>query len=208
MSSQKSMVASTTAREPKRQRGRLRVAAILDAGAAVFLEKGYDAATMTEIAARSNTAIGSLYRFFPTKEVLSDALLARYAELLGKALDELAHRALRLSPSALADAFVDLVLDLQSERAVALALVEARGDSEKRLRLREAMRRQIATILVIATDGALPNAKAETKAVLLLHVLKAVPAFAAEEARAREDLVSEARHLARLYIVDAFNKVR
>ena len=38
------------------------------------MEKGYDAATMTEIAARSGTAIGSLYRFFPSKESLSDAL--------------------------------------------------------------------------------------------------------------------------------------
>ena len=40
--------ASTTipaqALEPKRERGRTRVAAILDAGGAVFAEKGYDAA--------------------------------------------------------------------------------------------------------------------------------------------------------------------
>ncbi len=33
------------ARAPKRQRGRLRVAAILQAGREVFTEKGYDAAT-------------------------------------------------------------------------------------------------------------------------------------------------------------------
>ena len=89
--------------EPKRERGRTRVAAILDAGGAVFAEKGYDAATMTEIAARSNTAIGSLYRFFPTKEVLADALLDRYWERLGVALDGVAERATRLSPGALAD---------------------------------------------------------------------------------------------------------
>ena len=36
----------------------------MEAGVAVFTEKGYDAATMSEIAARSGTAIGSLYRFF------------------------------------------------------------------------------------------------------------------------------------------------
>jgi AcrR family transcriptional regulator len=64
---------TTGAHEPKRQRGHLRVAAILEAGVAVFTEKGYDAATMTEIAARSGTAIGSLYRFFPSKDVLADA---------------------------------------------------------------------------------------------------------------------------------------
>src|ERR1700692_2707308 len=84
--------------EPKRERGRTRVAAILDAGGAVFAEKGYDAATMTEIAARSNTAIGSLYRFFPAKEALAEAILARYRDHMERALDEIAARAPRLSP--------------------------------------------------------------------------------------------------------------
>jgi AcrR family transcriptional regulator len=206
MSSQKSTAASTTALEPKRQRGRLRVAAILDAGAAVFAEKGYDAATMTEIAARSNTAIGSLYRFFPTKEVLADALLAWYAALIGGALDEIARRAARLSPSGLADALVDLMLDLRSERAAAIALVEVLSDAaDKRRMLRGTMRRQIATILMTASGG-LPRAKAEAMAVLLLHVLKAVPGFAQEKAGTRARLVGEARELARLYIADAFGK--
>jgi AcrR family transcriptional regulator len=205
MASQKSNAAPAAAREPKRERGRLRVTAILDAAAAVFGEKGYDAATMTEIAARANTAIGSLYQFFPTKEVLADALLAWYVELLGKALDAIAQRAARLSPSELADAFIDFMLDLQSERAAAIALVEARSDiADKRTMLRGATRRQIATILVIATGGALPEAKASSMAVLLLHVLKAVPAFVQEEAGTRESLVDEARGLARLYISHAF----
>jgi AcrR family transcriptional regulator len=199
------MAAPATALEPKRQRGRLRVAAILDAGAAAFAERGYDAATMTEIAARSNTAIGSLYRFFPTKEVLADALLAWYAELIGKALDEITQRATRLSPSALANAFVDLVLDLQSERAAAIALIGARSDTaDRRTMLRDAMRRQIATILMTAS-ATLPQAKADSMAVLLLHILKAVPGFTQEKAATRESLVGEARELTRLYISRAFS---
>src|ERR1700734_338123 len=96
---------STTIRaqalEPKRERGRTRVAAILDAGGAVFAEKGYDAATMTEIAARSNTAIGSLYRFFPTKEVLADALLERYAQQLMERFAALAQAASAMTLDAL-----------------------------------------------------------------------------------------------------------
>jgi AcrR family transcriptional regulator len=56
------------AKAPQRRNGKLRVAAILKAGAAVISEKGYEMATMAEIAARSNTKIGSLYRF---PEVLS-----------------------------------------------------------------------------------------------------------------------------------------
>jgi len=69
------------AKAPQRRNGKLRVAAILKAGAAVISEKGYEMATMAEIAARSNTKIGSLYRFFPNKEVLANALIAHYHEV-------------------------------------------------------------------------------------------------------------------------------
>jgi len=93
-----STTAIAGAREPKRQRGRIRVAAIMDAAIAVFKEKGYDAATMTEIAARSGTAIGSLYRFFPTKEALADALLRQYTQ---HALDGLADLRARAGGMAL-----------------------------------------------------------------------------------------------------------
>ncbi len=65
----KAATTAPAARAPKRQRGRLRVAAILEAGREVFTEKGYDAATMTEIAARSGTAIGSLYPLFPVEGI-------------------------------------------------------------------------------------------------------------------------------------------
>lgn len=44
----------------------------MEAAAAVIAEKGYEGATMAEIAARSGTKIGSLYRFFPNKESLAD----------------------------------------------------------------------------------------------------------------------------------------
>jgi len=53
---------TTVARAPKRARGKQRVAELLEAAAAVFAEKGYEAATMTEIAARARAPIGSLYQ--------------------------------------------------------------------------------------------------------------------------------------------------
>ena len=66
------------ARTPRRRRGEVRVAALLKSAAATFAEKGYEAATMTEIAARADAAIGSLYQFFPSKEAVAAALLERY----------------------------------------------------------------------------------------------------------------------------------
>ena len=133
---------------PRRERGRLRVAAIMDAAVTVFGEKGYDAATMTEIAARSATAIGSLYRFFPSKEALADALLVRYAQHVAVGLGELEGRVAHLSMEGLAAALVDFMLALQTQRRFAVALVDARGGSdERRARFRATIRGGVARIL-------------------------------------------------------------
>ena len=199
MPSQKSTV-EKVAVAPKRERGRLRVAAILDAGAAVFSEKGYDAATMTEVAARARTAIGSLYRFFPSKDVLADALLMRFAERLDTGLGEILARATRLGPGDLAAALVELWLELASDRAVAVVLVDAQTDSaDRRAQLRDSARRRLAAILV-AADRSLPKAKAEAMARVVLHLLKAVPGFAQEDASGRKDSVAELRAVLALYL--------
>src|ERR1700744_5495858 len=89
------------ARTPQRRNGKLRVAAILKAGAAVIAERGYEAAELAETAARSNTKRGSLYRFFPNKEVLANALIAHYHEGVHHAFDELDSRIQSLSISSL-----------------------------------------------------------------------------------------------------------
>ena len=70
---------------------------------------------MAEIAARSNTKIGSLYRFFPNKEVLANALIAQYHEGVHNAFDELDSRIQSLSISSLADFLLDLMADLHAE---------------------------------------------------------------------------------------------
>ena len=71
---------SPAARTPQRKRGHERVASLLAAAAECFVDKGYDAATMTEIAARAGASIGSLYQFFPTKESLALAMVVEHAQ--------------------------------------------------------------------------------------------------------------------------------
>jgi len=72
-------------RLPRQARSRQRVDRILDAAAEVFLEVGYNAATTHMIAARADTAIGSLYQFFPDKWAIFQALELRHIEQ-GRAL--------------------------------------------------------------------------------------------------------------------------
>src|ERR1700722_6650079 len=91
------------ARPPKRARGKQRVAALLQAAAAVFGEKGYEAATMTEIAARAGAPIGSLYQFFPVKEALADTLVQNYVALLAADLQSLQERASSIDTTLLVE---------------------------------------------------------------------------------------------------------
>jgi hypothetical protein len=81
-----------------------------------------------------------------------------------------------------------------------VALCDARGDlAGERAALRNAMLRRIETILRAANPG-LRRAKAETMAIMILHVLKAVPGLAEEEEGEGRRLVAEARETIRLYV--------
>jgi AcrR family transcriptional regulator len=202
MPSQKSNApASDAARPAKRERGRLRVAAILEAGAQVFAEKGYEAATMTEIAARAETAIGSLYRFFPSKESLADALLENYADLAAANLAALQSQASTWTTRQLADALVDFVLALQNKRQFVLALLDARA-GDRRLVFRASMRAGIAAILRAGLPG-LTRSKAETMAPVLIEVLKSIAALSSTEPKSSQRWLGELRDLVRAYLDQA-----
>lgn len=67
-------------RQPQQKRSQKRVERILDAAVEVFDEVGFEAATMNAIASRCNTAIGSIYQFFPDKSAIFNALELRHLE--------------------------------------------------------------------------------------------------------------------------------
>jgi AcrR family transcriptional regulator len=194
------MPSSADARAPQRQRGRLRVAAILEAGAEAFREKGYDAVTMTEIAARSGATFGSLYRFFPSKEALANALLAQYAERTLDRLAELAEQAPTMTPAALADALTDFMLKLQSERSFAAALMEAgAGDGDRREAFRATFRASVSLIMQRAFPDC-DEAKAPAMTAVVLHILKGLAAAASEKPAEARLLRAEFGDLLRLYL--------
>jgi AcrR family transcriptional regulator len=67
-------------RVPTQERSKKRVEAILDAAAEIFVEVGYDSATVDSIAERADTSVGSIYQFFPNKQALFIALAERCIE--------------------------------------------------------------------------------------------------------------------------------
>src|ERR1700692_1189225 len=134
-------------RLPKRARGKQRVAALLQAAASLFAEKGYEAATMTEIAARAGAPIGSLYQFFPVKEALADTLVQNYIALLAADLQTLEARAGQIDTEALVEGLFGLLRGHPRERAAVLLLAEARMDARtRRLTFRHMRRKHIAAI--------------------------------------------------------------
>src|SRR5579862_6471174 len=136
------------ARVPKRQRGKQRVADLLAAGATVFSEKGYEAATMTEIAARAGAPIGSLYQFFPSKEALADTLVQNYVALLAADLEALQARARDIDTRALVEGLFSVLRGHPQERAATMPLAEARMDERtRRETFRYLQRKRIAAIL-------------------------------------------------------------
>jgi AcrR family transcriptional regulator len=169
------------ARVPKRARGKQRVAELLQAAADVFAEKGYDAATMTEIAARAGAPIGSLYQFFPVKEALADWLVQNYIGLLVADLQALEARVSRIDTETLVDALLGLLRAHERERAAAARLVEARMDERtRRATFRQMLRKHIAAILRARSPTVSAEAAREM-AVVLVSLMKAVSSLIDEE---------------------------
>src|ERR1700721_4699838 len=163
---------------PQRRNGKLRVDAILKAGAAVIAEKGYEMATMAEIAARSSTKIGSLYRFFPNKEILANALIAHSHEGVHNACDELDSRIQSLSISALADTLLDLMVDLHKGAGPTMKRLLEIPEvfSVKGGEFSRSIHKHIVRTLTLRSPG-LTSDKAQDMAVVILGNMKTMAAF-------------------------------
>jgi AcrR family transcriptional regulator len=194
------------AKEPKRERGKQRVAALLDAGAELFAEKGYEATSMTEIASRAGAAIGSLYQFFPSKEALAEALFDRFAERWAASFARVEELAPGSSARELADLLVDHKLKQRTDRDAAIALSGAvAGIVERRKPLGDALRGRIAAILS-AGNPALGQDEAAAAAIIVNQIMKMIPALASTEDERAAVLVGEARKLLALYIDEVLER--
>lgn len=206
MSTKKS---SPSARAPQRQRGKERVAALIDAAIAVFAEKSYAAATMTEIAARAGAPIGSLYQFFPNKELIADALLQRYLDLAVAALDRIEADPSSRQTEPLARLLLRVFVDLKTERAAILSLLDGlRHEKAARgTEFRSAVLGRLQRILH-AIAPALAPAQAATAAITILQQMKAAAELGSRsEPAAIDALDKELVRMLALYLADLASDV-
>jgi AcrR family transcriptional regulator len=190
--------------EPQRDVGRQRVAELLQAAAAVIQERGYEAATMAEIAARADARIGSLYRFFPSKEAVADALMQRYAEILQAEYDAIHARAAVITPEELADALIDLFVKLHvklhPQAQAVTAFLEFRADGTVvRQRFRAQALTGVRTALTVCAPD-LDDNLADDIAAVVLNNMKTMVGMANKESPTSVGAPDELRLMNRLYL--------
>lgn len=75
-----------------RRRAEARPDEVLDAALALFLEQGFAATKVEDVARRAGLSKGSVYLYFPSKDALLEAIVQRaLAPLADTALEQLAH---------------------------------------------------------------------------------------------------------------------
>lgn len=134
-------------RLPQQKRGRRRVAGFLRAAESVVAEMGYERATMSAIAHRAQSCIGSLYQFFPNKRSVAEALRAQYIQEIDQSWTALAGQAAGLSAENLACRLVSLQIEIVKTFPALLALLDVPATSHSPTR-RELIRARIATVLM------------------------------------------------------------
>ena len=82
-------------KSPRQTRSVATVDALVEAGARVLSQEGYERASVNRIAQIAGVSVGSLYQYFPSKEALVAAVVERHSqrmlEVFQKDIVELAH---------------------------------------------------------------------------------------------------------------------
>jgi len=160
-------------RLPCQKRGLRRVEALLCAAATEIGEVGYDAATMSSIAARAGASIGSLYQFFPNKVAIVQALRSHYCDEFELLWAPLSSEATHLSWKELVIRMVDSTVVFVDRHPAFLALLDAPGSTPVSPAARKRFQKLVATFL-LARRPRMAADKALRLATMMLQMMKAM----------------------------------
>ncbi len=136
---------------PQRADARRNHELLLAAAAEVYDERGVDA-PLEEIARRAGVGIGTLYRHFPTRDAVTEAVYRREVGLLCDGVDELLAEN---DPDAALSQWMRRFADyVARKRGMAMALKRVMGaDSELFVHSHQRIRDAIGTLLAAAIDA-------------------------------------------------------
>jgi AcrR family transcriptional regulator len=195
---------TTMRRLPQQTRGEQRIAAILQAAAQVFYEVGFDATTTTMIAQRAQTAIGSLYDFFPNKEAIAQRLSEQFCEDLrvlfdGILTDELVH----LSLSQFIDCIIDPLVRYHQTHPGMLALwLKSQDDSRLsavKQDLSETLAHKTASIFIMRYPQC-DEASALRYSRICMQTVPALTTLAIDGAQVDSEVIADLKIMIRAYL--------
>jgi len=178
-------------RIPQQERAEKRMQDMLAAAGAVIAERGLEAATMTEIAARAGASIGAVYQYFPNKDALAIALRTEYGALMDERWSALAEHARAASTADLAARLIDLMTGFIGDHPAYLALSAASTPTNRSDDDRSRLRQRFAELFAHRREDLAP-ADALRIAEVLLQIVKGLPPlYTAAKPRERRLLIDE-----------------
>ena len=143
---------------PVQKRSGVTVEALLEAAIQVLPKLGAARLTTTAVAARAGVSVGTLYQYFPNKQVLLHAVLERHLNQILDAVMRVCEQAHGAALAVMARALVSGFLDAKFERPEASAALYAvslyPASGALQLRLSRRARAAIANMLASAGDAA------------------------------------------------------
>ena len=181
---------------PVQARSQARVELLLDVAAAVFEEVGYDSATTNLVAARAGVPVGTLYRWFPDKAALAEALTDRY---LSGLMDLYQHLAAEISPEERIGDFLHRVISqlvdaTREQRALPALLVSAMvpgGRSTAGERMRSGLQGHVRSLIEVRVPGIPAHLGDRTAEVVVTLAGLVIATAAADESPHRDELTAE-----------------
>jgi AcrR family transcriptional regulator len=190
--------------EPIQERSAARIDALLDAAAEVVDEIGFDRLTTAMVAERAGASIGTVYRYFPDRIVLLQALrdraLLRYRRSVVAAIHDQNPEHWWNAVECAIDAFVDMFRTETGFRIIRFTDAERSGVPEEEVARDVSFARQFADIL--SDEYGLPAG--EDLAFRLEIVVEIMDALInrafLDDPAGDEKYISEARTVARDYL--------
>jgi AcrR family transcriptional regulator len=178
-------------RIPIQERGEQRVAGLLEAAAAIFAEVGYEAATMRDIAGRAGASIGSLYQFFPNKEVVARAIKTQYCQELKERWAGLVAVSAKTPTIQVIDEFLNVTTKAIEQHPAIIRLMDAPRSASPAPDIKESLREQLVALFLTRKPRISRN-KAHRYAEITIQMIRAMLWLYLENERSdREALVSE-----------------
>jgi len=189
--SMESQIELAPRRIPIQERGEKRVEGLLQAAAAIFAEVGFEAATMRDIAERAGASIGSLYKFFPNKEVVARAIKTRYCQELKELWAGLGAMSPKTTTSRLVDQFLKVTMRAIEEHPAIIRLMDAPRSTNPAADIKESLRQRL-VVLFLTRKPRISPTKTHRYAEITVQMVRALLWLYVEtEPAEREALVAE-----------------